>query len=190
MTAGGSFRRRRMSLGRMPIPARTTHNTLLEVAWTIVPVLILIGIAIPSFRILREQLVIPPHDIVVKATGNSWYWNYEYPADQGGFRFDSNMVDEKDLKPGQPRLLTVDNEMVARPKARRDPRAPQRDLVPGRPGGRLLRPVLGTVRQRPSLHADHRPRRERAAIPGVARGGEAEVRRRGNRDAARQSALV
>jgi cytochrome c oxidase subunit II len=95
-----------------PIPARTTHNTLLEVAWTIVPVLILIGIAIPSFRILREQLVIPPHDIVVKATGNSWYWNYEYPADQGGFRFDSNMVDEKDLRPGQPRLLTVDNEMV------------------------------------------------------------------------------
>jgi cytochrome c oxidase subunit 2 len=95
-----------------PIPARTTHNTLLEVAWTIVPVLILIGIAIPSFRILREQLVIPPHDIVVKATGNSWYWNYEYPADQGGFRFDSNMVEEKDLKPGQPRLLTVDNEMV------------------------------------------------------------------------------
>jgi cytochrome c oxidase subunit 2 len=82
------------------------------VAWTIVPVLILIGIAIPSFRILREQLVIPQHDIVVKATGNSWYWNYEYPADQGGFRFDSNMVDEKDLKPGQPRLLTVDNEMV------------------------------------------------------------------------------
>jgi cytochrome c oxidase subunit II len=97
---------------RNPVPARTTHNTLLEVAWTIVPVLILIGIAIPSFRILREQLVIPPHDIVVKATGNSWYWNYEYPADQGGFRFDSNMVEEKDLKAGQPRLLTVDNEMV------------------------------------------------------------------------------
>jgi cytochrome c oxidase subunit II len=97
---------------RNPVPARTTHNTLLEVAWTIVPVLILIGIAIPSFRILREQLVIPQHDIVVKATGNSWYWNYEYPADQGGFRFDSNMIEEKDLKPGQPRLLTVDNEMV------------------------------------------------------------------------------
>jgi cytochrome c oxidase subunit 2 len=95
-----------------PTPSKTTHNTLLEVAWTVVPVLILIVIAIPSFRILREQLVIPQHDIVVKATGYAWYWGYEYPSDQGGFRFDSNMVDEKDLKPGQPRLLAVDNEMV------------------------------------------------------------------------------
>jgi cytochrome c oxidase subunit 2 len=95
-----------------PIPTRTTHNTILEVAWTTVPVLILIAIAIPSFRILREQLIIPPHDIVVKATGHSWYWNYEYPSDQGGFRFDSNMIPESDLKPGQPRLLAADNEMV------------------------------------------------------------------------------
>jgi cytochrome c oxidase subunit 2 len=95
-----------------PVPSRTTHNTILEVAWTTVPVLILIAIAIPSFRILREQLIIPPHDIVVKATGHSWYWNYEYPSDQGGFRFDSNMVPENELKPGQPRLLTVDNAMV------------------------------------------------------------------------------
>ncbi len=98
--------------GKNPIPARTTHNTLLEVAWTIVPVLILVAIAIPSFRVLRQQLVIPPHDLVVKVTGYAWYWGYEYPSDQGGFRFDSNMVEEKDLKPGQPRLLTVDNEMV------------------------------------------------------------------------------
>ncbi|HEV2558997.1 MAG TPA: cytochrome c oxidase subunit II [Microvirga sp.] len=95
-----------------PTPSKTTHNTMLEVAWTVVPVLILIAIAIPSFRVLREQLVIPKHDLVVKATGYAWYWGYEYPQDQGGFRFDSNMVDEKDLKPGQPRLLTVDNEMV------------------------------------------------------------------------------
>jgi cytochrome c oxidase subunit 2 len=95
-----------------PTPSRTTHNTILELAWTVVPVLILVVIAIPSFRILREQLVIPQHDIVVKATGYAWYWGYEYPQDQGGFRFDSNLVDEKDLKPGQPRLLTVDNEMV------------------------------------------------------------------------------
>jgi cytochrome c oxidase subunit 2 len=95
-----------------PVPSQTTHNTLLEVAWTVVPVLILIGIAIPSFRILRQQLIIPPHDIVVKATGHSWYWNYEYPSDQGGFRFDSNMIPENDLKPGQPRLLATDAEMV------------------------------------------------------------------------------
>ena len=97
---------------RNPTPSKTTHNSLLEVAWTIVPVLILIAIAIPSFRVLREQLVIPQHDLVVKATGYAWYWGYEYPSDQGGFKFDSNMVEEKDLKPGQPRLLTVDNEMV------------------------------------------------------------------------------
>jgi cytochrome c oxidase subunit II len=95
-----------------PVPARTTHNTTLEVAWTIVPVLILVAIAIPSFRVLREQLIIPPHDVVVKATGHSWYWNYEYPSDQGGFRFDSNMVPENELQPGQPRLLATDNEMV------------------------------------------------------------------------------
>jgi cytochrome c oxidase subunit 2 len=96
-----------------PEPSRTTHNTVLEVAWTVVPVLILVAIAIPSFRLLREQLVIPPHDLVVKATGFAWYWGYEYPADQGGgFKFDSNMVEAKDLKPGQPKLLAVDNEMV------------------------------------------------------------------------------
>jgi cytochrome c oxidase subunit 2 len=95
-----------------PVPSVTTHNTTLEVAWTIVPVLILIAIAIPSFRILREQLIIPPHDVVVKATGHSWYWSYEYPSDQGGFRFESNMIPENELKPGQPRLLAVDNDMV------------------------------------------------------------------------------
>jgi cytochrome c oxidase subunit 2 len=103
----------RFNEAKNPVPSRTTHHTWLEVAWTIVPVLILIAIAIPSFRLLRLQLIIPPADIVVKATGYSWYWGYEYAADQGGgFKFDSNMVDAKDLKPDQPRLLTVDNEMV------------------------------------------------------------------------------
>ncbi|HYI88333.1 MAG TPA: cytochrome c oxidase subunit II [Beijerinckiaceae bacterium] len=95
-----------------PVPTRTTHNTMLEVAWTIVPVLILVAIAIPSFRVLREQLIIPPHDVVVKATGHSWYWSYEYPSDQGGFRFESNMIPENERKTGQPRLLAVDNDMV------------------------------------------------------------------------------
>ena len=84
----------RFNENKNPVPSRTTHNTLLEVAWTIVPVLILVAIAIPSFRLLRQQLVAPQADIVVKATGYSWYWGYEYPADQGGgFKFDSNMVD-------------------------------------------------------------------------------------------------
>jgi cytochrome c oxidase subunit 2 len=96
-----------------PVPSRTTHNTLVEVLWTVVPVLILILIAIPSFTILRQQLIIPPHDVVVKATGHSWYWNYEYPSDQGGFRFDSNMIPEEDAaKSGKPRLLGADAEMV------------------------------------------------------------------------------
>jgi cytochrome c oxidase subunit II len=103
----------RFGEARNPVPSRTTHNTLLEVAWTIVPVLILVAIAIPSFRLLREQLVLPPqHDVTVKVTGYAWYWGYEYPGDQGGFKFDSTMLDEASLKPGQPRLLGVDNEMV------------------------------------------------------------------------------
>jgi len=102
----------RFNEAKNPVPSKTTHHTWLEVAWTIVPVLILIAIAIPSFRLLRLQLIIPPADVVVKTTGYSWYWGYEYPADQGGFKFDSNMVPESDLQPGQLRLLAVDNEMV------------------------------------------------------------------------------
>jgi cytochrome c oxidase subunit 2 len=94
-----------------PVPSRTTHNTTVEVLWTIVPILILVGISIPSFRLLREQLVIPKPDVVVKVTGHAWYWSYEYPADQGGFRFESNLL-ETGLKPDQPALLAVDNEVV------------------------------------------------------------------------------
>lgn len=97
---------------RNPVPSRTTHHTGLEIAWTIIPVLILVAIAIPSFRLLRNQLILPKADIVVKATGYSWYWGYEYPGDQGGFKFDSILVDEQNLKAGQLRLLAVDNEMV------------------------------------------------------------------------------
>lgn len=96
-----------------PVPSKTTHNTLLEVAWTIVPVLILVAIAIPSFRLLRQQLVPPKADVVVKATGFSWYWGYEYPGEQAGFKFDSNMITEDSArKPDQPRLLGADNAMV------------------------------------------------------------------------------
>jgi cytochrome c oxidase subunit 2 len=102
----------RFNEAKNPVPSRTTHNTLLEVAWTVVPVLILVAIAIPSFRVLREQLVIPPHDMIVKATGYAWYWGYEYPDQQAGFKFDSNMITDENLKPGQPRLMAVDNEMV------------------------------------------------------------------------------
>jgi cytochrome c oxidase subunit 2 len=95
-----------------PTPTRTTHNTMLEVAWTIVPVLILVLIAIPSFRLLRNQLIIPKADMTLKAIGHSWYWEYEYPGEQAGFKFDANMIEEADLKPGQLRLLSTDNDVV------------------------------------------------------------------------------
>ena len=96
-----------------PVPSKTTHNTLLEVAWTIVPVLILVVIAIPSFRLLTKQLELPKPDITIKATGKQWYWSYDYPKDQeGGFGFDSTRLEDKDLKPGDIHLLSVDNEAV------------------------------------------------------------------------------
>jgi cytochrome c oxidase subunit 2 len=101
----------RFNASSNPTPTRTTHNTLLEVMWTIVPVIILVLIAIPSFRLLFTELDVPTPDLTVKATGKQWYWSYAYP-DNGNFEFDSLLVAEKDLKPGQPRLLTVDNEMV------------------------------------------------------------------------------
>lgn len=94
-----------------PNPSRTTHNTLLEVAWTVVPVLILVMIAVPSFRLLFFQLTIPQADLTVKATGKQWYWSYSYP-DNGKFEFDSLMLQDKDRKPNQPRLLAVDNDLV------------------------------------------------------------------------------
>src|SRR3984957_15215603 len=94
-----------------PTPSRTTHNTPLEVVWTIVPVIILIAIAVPSFRLLFTELDVPTPDLTVKATGKQWYWSYAYP-DNGNFEFDSLIVADKDIKPGQLRLLTVDNEMV------------------------------------------------------------------------------
>jgi cytochrome c oxidase subunit 2 len=97
-----------------PTPTRTTHNTLLEVLWTVIPVVILVVIAIPSFRLLFFQLNIPQADLTVKATGKQWYWSYSYP-DHGPFEFDSLMLqdaDRKKLNPEPPRLLAVDNAMV------------------------------------------------------------------------------
>jgi cytochrome c oxidase subunit 2 len=93
-----------------PVPSKTTHNTLIEVVWTVVPVIILVSIAIPSFRLLFDQLTIPPADVTIKATGKQWFWTYDYP--DSGFSFDSLMLQDKDRKPDQPRLLAVDNELV------------------------------------------------------------------------------
>jgi cytochrome c oxidase subunit II len=98
-----------------PTPTKTTHNTLIEVAWTIIPVIILVIIAIPSFRLLTTELEIPAADVTIKVTGSQWHWAYEYPKDQGGgFSFESYMKPEKDIKPedGDIRLLSVDNEAV------------------------------------------------------------------------------
>jgi cytochrome c oxidase subunit 2 len=95
-----------------PVPSRTTHNTLLEVVWTLVPVLILVAIAVPSIRLLAHQYAPPKADITVKATGNQWYWTYTYP-DHGGFEIISNGLKDEDAKArGEPRLLAVDERMV------------------------------------------------------------------------------
>lgn len=102
-----------------PTPTRTTHHTTLEVLWTVIPVLILVVIAVPSFRLLFLQVNIPAADLTVKATGKQWYWSYTYP-DHGKFEFDSLMMSDneikaakvKDPKADNPRLLAVDNEMV------------------------------------------------------------------------------
>jgi cytochrome c oxidase subunit II len=98
-----------------PTPSRTTHNTFIEVIWTVLPVIILVGIAIPSFRLLFFQLNTPPADLTVKATGKvGWFWHYNYP-DNGPFEYDSFMLKEPDRqksKPNEPRLLAVDEDLV------------------------------------------------------------------------------
>jgi cytochrome c oxidase subunit II len=97
-----------------PTPSKTTHHTGLEIAWTLIPALILVGIAIPSFRLLTLEIQLPKADITVKAVGHQWYWSYEYPEDQGGgFGYDSYMLSREDAaKANQPALLAVDNELV------------------------------------------------------------------------------
>jgi len=96
---------------RNPTPSTTTHNTLVEILWTVIPIMILIGIAIPSFRLLYFADRTTDADMTLKIIGNQWYWTYEYP-DNGNFTFDANLVADKDLKPGQKRLMTTDNPVV------------------------------------------------------------------------------
>src|ERR1700743_2091272 len=94
-----------------PTPSRTTHNTLIEVAWTLIPVLILVAIAVPSFRLLFLELDIPKADLTIKATGKQWYWTYTYPDNK--IEFDSLLAcDEDRSKCSEPRLLAVDNDIV------------------------------------------------------------------------------
>lgn len=97
-----------------PTPSKRTHNMTVEVVWTVVPALVLIWIAFPSFRLLREQLIVPAPDLVLKATASQWQWNYAYPKDVGGIHFDSLPKDDSELDraKGDLRLLTVDNAAV------------------------------------------------------------------------------
>jgi cytochrome c oxidase subunit 2 len=100
----------RFRASKNPNPSKTTHNVAVEVLWTLIPCLILIVMAVPSFKILYKQDTIPKADLTIKAVGYQWYWGYEYPDEN--VIFESYMIKEEDLKENQPRLLAVDNEVV------------------------------------------------------------------------------
>lgn len=100
----------RFRASKNPIPSKRAHNTLIEVVWTLIPVLILAVIALPSFRLLYMMDVTPKAELTVKAIGNQWYWTYEYP--DYDIRFDSTLIPEDQLKPGQLRLFEVDNRLI------------------------------------------------------------------------------
>ena len=96
--------------GANAVPSKVHHNTLLEVAWTLIPVIILVVIAIPSFKLLYLESTIPPVDVHIKAIGKQWFWTYEYPGSAAGFTYDSLGLSDADAKKaGKPRLLGVDN---------------------------------------------------------------------------------
>src|SRR5471032_2054031 len=98
--------------GKNAVPSKTHHNTLLEVAWTIIPVIILVIIAIPSFKLLYYEAAIPKADVKLNVIGKQWFWTYQYPAD-GNFQFDSlGLSDDAAKSAGEPRLLGVDNVIV------------------------------------------------------------------------------
>lgn len=102
----------RFAAKRNPVASRTTHNTLIEVVWTVLPVLILVIVAVPSFRLLADQYDPPKPDVTIKAIGHQWYWEYEYP-DYGAFTFDAIMLNEQEsAAKGLPRLLDTDNRVV------------------------------------------------------------------------------
>jgi cytochrome c oxidase subunit 2 len=100
----------RFSAKRHPVPTRTSHNSVIEILWTVIPIVILVSIAIPSFKLMYYMDEVPKADMTIKVTAHQWYWSYEYPDQKVGF--DSNLIQDKDLKPGQKRLLAVDNPLV------------------------------------------------------------------------------
>jgi cytochrome c oxidase subunit 2 len=101
----------RYNAKRNPTPSQLSHNTFLEVAWTVIPILILVVMAIPSFRLVYYLDRTPDADLTIKVTAHQWYWEYNYP-DKGNLDFSSYIVPDEQLKPGQLRLLTVDNDLV------------------------------------------------------------------------------
>ena len=185
---------------RHPVPSTTTHNTLLEVVWTAVPVLILVSIAIPSFKLLYYENRTQHADMTLKVTGHQWYWSYEYP-DNGDFAYDSNVLsDADDAKAGKPRLLGVDNPVVV-PVG-----ATVRVLITGTdvihswylPSAgvqeyavvghvneswfqfeqrrHLLRPVQPDLRRQPSVHADRSRCRLAGRLQQMGGRSQAEIR--------------
>lgn len=100
----------RFSEKNNPVPSKTSHNTMIEIIWTLVPIIILAFIVWPAYKAHKQMNDIPEADITLKVTGYQWYWNYEYPDE--AIIFDSNIIPEDELKEGQPRLLAVDNAVV------------------------------------------------------------------------------
>ncbi len=188
----------RFHASRNPVPTTTTHNTFIEIAWTVLPILILVFIAIPSFRLLYYGDKATDAAFTVKVTGHQWFWSYDYP-DQGNFSVESRILSEADRvkqKPEVPRLLAVDEEMVI-PKdttiriigTAADSMhgwtvwgfGIKKTVIPGRLNegwinvhdeGLLLRPVLADLRQEPQLHADRGARGLQARIRQVGRAEE------------------
>lgn len=101
----------RFNAKRNPVPSKTSHNTLIEVIWTVVPVIILVIIAVPSFKALYFMDRVENADMTIKVIGRQWYWEYQYP-DHGDFLFASYMVPDEEIQPGQQRLLEVDQRVI------------------------------------------------------------------------------
>ena len=185
-----------------PTPSKTSHNSVLEIAWTVLPVLILVIIAIPSFRLVYYQDRTHDPDMTIKVTGHQWYWEYTYP-DHGNLDFTSYIVPDDQLKPGQLRLLTVDNQLVV-PVGKNIrvlttsadvihsffvpalgvqryaiPGPDHRDLVQGRQDRGVLRRMQPDLRPEPQPDADRRARGDGSGVRRVAGAGQGQVRGHG-----------
>ena len=190
----------RFNAKKHPVPSKITHNPVIEVTWTVIPVLILVIIAIPSFKLMYYTNKAEHPAMTLKVTGHQWYWTYEYP-DQGGFDFDSNIMPaDQAAKEGKPRLLEVDNPVVVPvgttirilvtatdvihswfvPSLGVQEYAivgrHQRSLDERRQRRHLLRPVQPDLRRQPSVHADRGQGGVEGGFRQMGRRGQEEVR--------------